>query len=269
MSSSRPPDGGPPSRDSSSGTETTSSRPKGRGPSASSRAVWQRDGHAAFHVRDARPVAATLVPAERPRGSGAEREDGVVVAEQRDLRLARAAQRRVQREPAGRLHELRLEPVALGLEREHAGQPVERFEIAARRVHVHPGGEIAEQEVELGCGPLAHARGLGEGDRGKLGRQASAGGAAEGGPALDVGRVDHLAVAADVAALAADDEHHEVVVAARSTPGAASSSGRGRRRRARARASRRRPRRVRCPRGRSTARPARRGSGGTPRSRAA
>ena len=88
-----------------------------------------------------------------------------MVAEQRDARSARPAQRGVEREPAGGLHELGLEPVALGLEREHAGQAVESLEVAARRVDVDPRGEVGEQEVELGAGAPVNARGLREGDR--------------------------------------------------------------------------------------------------------
>ena len=84
MSSSRPPEGGPPFRDSSSGTrhdleQAERARAVGKEPSG-----VQRDRDAALHVRDARPVAATLVAAERPRSRGAQRKDGVVVAEQRD-----------------------------------------------------------------------------------------------------------------------------------------------------------------------------------------
>ena len=172
MSRRRPPDGGPPFRDSSSGTETTSSRPNGRGPSRQDPRCVQRDRHATFHVRDARPVAATLVAAERARSRRAQREHGVVVAEQRHLRLAGAPKLSVQRQTAGRLHELRLEAVALRLEREDAAQPVERLVIAARRVDVDPGGDVAEQQVELCLCALAHTYGLGEGDRGQLGRQA-------------------------------------------------------------------------------------------------
>ena len=72
-----------------------------------------------------------------------------MVAEQRDPSSARPAQLGVEREPARRLHELRLEPVALGREREYASQAVESFEVAARGVEVDPRGEVGEQEVEL------------------------------------------------------------------------------------------------------------------------
>ena len=135
-------------------------RPFGQQPSR-----VQRDRDAALHVGHARPVAALALPPERPCGRSAQGEDGVVMAEQRDARGARPAQRGVEREPAGRLHELGIEPVALGLQREDAGQPVEGLEVAARRVDVDPRGEVGEQEVELGAGSLVNARSLGRGDR--------------------------------------------------------------------------------------------------------
>ena len=71
----------------------------------------------------------------------------------------------MQREPARRLDQLRRHPVALGGQREHASEAVERFVIAARRVHVDPGREIGEQEVELVRCATVDARGLRERDR--------------------------------------------------------------------------------------------------------
>ena len=68
MSSSRPPEGGPPSRDSSSGTDTTSRWPNGRGPSASSRAVCSATATPPFMSATPGPVAALPVPAKRPGG---------------------------------------------------------------------------------------------------------------------------------------------------------------------------------------------------------
>ena len=98
----------------------------------------QRDRDAALHVGHARPVAALAVSTERPCGGSALREDGVVMAEQRDARGARPAQGGVEREPARRLHELGIEPIALGLERENARQPVEGLEVAARACRRRP-----------------------------------------------------------------------------------------------------------------------------------
>ena len=126
----------------------------------------QRNRDAALHVRHARSIAALPLPPEWARRGGSLCEYGVVVAEQRDACSARPAQRGVERETARGLHELRLEPVALGLEREQASQAVESFEVAARRVEVDPRGEVGEQEVELCPGAPVHARGLLEGDRG-------------------------------------------------------------------------------------------------------
>ena len=80
----------------------------------------QRDRDAALHVRDARAVTALPVPAKRPGSRRPHGKDGVVMAEQRNARGARPAERGVEGKPAGRLHELGLEPVALGLERKHA-----------------------------------------------------------------------------------------------------------------------------------------------------
>ena len=77
-------------------------------------------------------------------------------------------------------------------------------------------------------------------------------------------RVDELAVPLDVAALAADRRAARGRPRRRSRPCAASSRRRGRGRPGRARAPRRRPRSGPCRSGRSTARPARRGSGGSP-----
>ena len=110
--------------------------------------------------------------------------------------------------PARSLHELGLEPVALGLEREDTRQPVESLEVAAGSVDVDPGGEV-EQEVELGVRAVVYACGFGGGDCRKIQLRRSA----ERRPALDVGRIDHLPVASHVATLGADDEQHEVVVA--------------------------------------------------------
>ncbi len=87
-------------RTSSSGTLTSSSRAKGRSPAASSARCVCRHGQPALHVRDAGPdQAVALAPQRSPRG-GAEREDGVVMAEQRDARPPGALERRRAR--AGR-----------------------------------------------------------------------------------------------------------------------------------------------------------------------
>ena len=93
--------------------------------------------------------------------------------------------------------------------------------------------------------------------------------APERGPALGIGRVDEVAVALDVAVLAADDEQHEVVVAAVRDLARRGRLHVTRGRPARAAAPRRRPRPGRCRGGRSRARPACRGSDGTRRSGAA
>ena len=58
-----------------------------------------RDREASFHVGHAGSVAAFAVHPERPRGSGALRKDGVVVAQQADVRLSCAFERGVDVEP--------------------------------------------------------------------------------------------------------------------------------------------------------------------------
>ena len=120
----------------------------------------ERDRDAALHVRDAGAEAALLVAPERPGGGGSERIDRVVVAEQRDLRPARAAQPRVQVQATGSGHELRLQPVALAGPGEQARQAVQRVEVAARRVDVDPRREVAEQELDLPGNQVADAGGF-------------------------------------------------------------------------------------------------------------
>ena len=65
-----------------------------------------RHGQAALHVRDAGPDQALALASQRSPRGGAEREDGVVMAEQRDARPPGALQRRVHVQAGGRGHEL-------------------------------------------------------------------------------------------------------------------------------------------------------------------
>jgi hypothetical protein len=80
--------GGPASLISLSGAETTSRRPKDRGPEAKRRGVGG-DGDATLHVGDARIVGALAFACEGAPGGRARGENCVVVAQQRYLCVAR------------------------------------------------------------------------------------------------------------------------------------------------------------------------------------
>jgi hypothetical protein len=156
---------GGPGRDSSSGTETTSTSSKSRGPPASARAAWTAT--AALHVRDAGPVAAVGVTPEGPPCGGAEREDRVVMTEQGDASPAESPKCRVQVETGRGRDELRLEAGAVANAREQPGQPVECLEVASGSVDAHPRGQICDQQVELVVDLRPDAGGLVDGDRGQ------------------------------------------------------------------------------------------------------
>ena len=125
-----------------------------------------RHGQPALHVRDARPdQAIALAPQRSPRG-GAQREHGVVMAEQRDARPPGALQRRMHVQAGGRGHELAREPVARERRSELGRERVELGARSARRVVGDPAGEVAQHEIEICRDGIAHVPGRGDAQRG-------------------------------------------------------------------------------------------------------
>ena len=95
------------------------------------------------------PSSRSPVAAQRPQRGRAEREDGVVVAEQRDARAARALEHGVHVKPRGRRDELGRQPVRRERSRDVACEQVELVDGAARRVLRDPAPDVGEDQLEV------------------------------------------------------------------------------------------------------------------------
>jgi hypothetical protein len=120
------------------------------------------DREAALHVRDAGADQAIPFAPQRLPGDGAQRKDGVVVAEQRHAGASGARQDRVHVQTCRRRHQFARTPVRRERARDLGRERVELGQRAARRVVAHPAGDVGEDEVEIRpCGGL-HAPGGGD-----------------------------------------------------------------------------------------------------------
>ena len=139
-------------RVSSSEAETSSSEPERSRPGSQHSGSVERERDTALHVGDPGSVHATTVVAERALGGRSEREDGVVVAQERDASRPAPLERRVQIEAlSAHRYELGVQAVRLGGVGHDRGERVQLRDGTARRVDVDPRLEVAPAEAARSC----------------------------------------------------------------------------------------------------------------------